>query len=655
MTDTQSETDQVDRPKLMCVVCLCSLAIAAPNVLGRFVLIENGISTNDFVLIWILPALFLILSTGLIVAIRRNQEKLGLSISPWFRHKIRFRFLWALALFIAISAILVPLKMVFSKLDLFVGKGQIETQNGFGALTLWYIIGVGTLVTPIVEEMFWRGTIQDILQRAYRWPPAYLTQAILFSLVHLRQGVGWVSVFVIGLVLGLWRWRKKSLVVPIVVHILFNCLHYIDYWIDYNTSRRANDAWSQRVERDWLSDIPDFRPEKNAWPYYANALSSLSVPSQDLDDLISRLGADNTDAKAQAILLDWISANEEAIEGFKTGASQPFYFRQFKEDIFFDSEASAMVFAVLARSKVSAAEGDVRRSVSDILASYQFGEHLQGPRPILEQLIGWRAKTAAIRTAFQLLEEDDFRADFVEALQGTLGRRCQSGQRALDFSAWGSMRYYEIEAIFTLDKNGNGHVKRSVLDLYETPNADLRQAGYEGGVKVGQAWGKLKRSRTKHLVDQVRGFLWSIQDRTPFELFERGIRIQTRLGDLAKDNIFVMQRIDKFEVMLADVYRRKTLEDGLPLVLALMQYRITHGNYPADLNELIRASLLDRLPIDPYSDSTYAYRQAENGFILYSMGPNFVDDGGVPATNKNGKPEGDYVMWPIHGMAALEP
>ena len=56
--------------------------------------------------------------------------------------------------------------------------------------------------------------------------------------------------------------------------------------------------------------------------------------------------------------------------------------------------------------------------------------------------------------------------------------------------------------------------------------------------------------------------------------------------------------------------------------------------------------------MDPYSDKSLVYRKVGDGFLLYSVGENFIDDGGVLSKDKKGETKkwtdnGDAVFWPI--------
>ena len=63
-------------------------------------------------------------------------------------------------------------------------------------------------------------------------------------------------------------------------------------------------------------------------------------------------------------------------------------------------------------------------------------------------------------------------------------------------------------------------------------------------------------------------------------------------------------------------------------------------------NSLSEGDYIDKLPMDPYSDSALVYKKANGNFILYSQSSNFEDDGG---TYRNWEDkEGDVVFWPVN-------
>ena len=63
---------------------------------------------------------------------------------------------------------------------------------------------------------------------------------------------------------------------------------------------------------------------------------------------------------------------------------------------------------------------------------------------------------------------------------------------------------------------------------------------------------------------------------------------------------------------------------------ALREYILEHGRSPETLNELV-PRYVPAVPSDPFSDRPLVYRQRADGYLLYSVGANGVDDGGVAA------------------------
>lgn len=83
-----------------------------------------------------------------------------------------------------------------------------------------------------------------------------------------------------------------------------------------------------------------------------------------------------------------------------------------------------------------------------------------------------------------------------------------------------------------------------------------------------------------------------------------------------------------------------------PVALALAAYRLDQGGYPPLLQSLV-PDYLDAMPADPLGDKSLRYRRQVDGYLLYSIGTNLTDDGGVHDFR-----EGDIVLavpWSLDG------
>ncbi len=87
--------------------------------------------------------------------------------------------------------------------------------------------------------------------------------------------------------------------------------------------------------------------------------------------------------------------------------------------------------------------------------------------------------------------------------------------------------------------------------------------------------------------------------------------------------------------------------DLVTVACALERYRLAEGKYPDQLDSL-SPRFIATLPHDIINGQPLKYRRTDNGkFVLYSVGWNEKDDGGVTATKKDGSQDrnsGDWVL-----------
>jgi hypothetical protein len=64
------------------------------------------------------------------------------------------------------------------------------------------------------------------------------------------------------------------------------------------------------------------------------------------------------------------------------------------------------------------------------------------------------------------------------------------------------------------------------------------------------------------------------------------------------------------------------------LAVGLHRYRAQHGRFPEKLRELV-PEFLEAVPRDPFDGKEMKLKSDDQGIVVYSIGPNMVDDGGV--------------------------
>lgn len=83
--------------------------------------------------------------------------------------------------------------------------------------------------------------------------------------------------------------------------------------------------------------------------------------------------------------------------------------------------------------------------------------------------------------------------------------------------------------------------------------------------------------------------------------------------------------------------------DEATIACGLERYRLANGQFPDSLDALA-PRFINRLPNDVITGDPYKYRRTDDGrFVLYSVGWNEKDDGGVPGKVRFDETEGDWV------------
>lgn len=125
---------------------------------------------------------------------------------------------------------------------------QFLSQQGVGAFVLNII--VLALIPAVSEELFFRGAVQQILQRWFKGNVhmAVLLTAVFFSLCH-GDIFGFVPRFLLGVVLGYLFVRSGSLLVNVCAHFANNVLIVILFygynqgWVQSNVMDPIRAPW----------------------------------------------------------------------------------------------------------------------------------------------------------------------------------------------------------------------------------------------------------------------------------------------------------------------------------------------------------------------------------------------------------------------------
>lgn len=104
------------------------------------------------------------------------------------------------------------------------GVNALELLQGglpAGKSGLWLFLLVGGVISPVTEEIVFRGILYGYL-RQWGMLAAIVGSTLLFVLAHAIQGVFPLTQVVGGLLFAVAYERERNLLVPMVIHILGN-------------------------------------------------------------------------------------------------------------------------------------------------------------------------------------------------------------------------------------------------------------------------------------------------------------------------------------------------------------------------------------------------------------------------------------------------
>jgi hypothetical protein len=160
---------------------------------------------------------------------------------------------------------------------------------------------------------------------------------------------------------------------------------------------------------------------------------------------------------------------------------------------------------------------------------------------------------------------------------------------------------------------GNEHIER-MLDAAHRPTWHERLA-------AAAALDREVDERYKKYRDVEPGVLTDRKDK----IEARKQRAVVTQGLFAVESYWLLGSVTKMELEAENHLAVNAMLTDLAFALAA--YRIEHGRYPEKLDSLA-PKYLAKVPNDPYGKGPLKYRIQGDGYILYSLGPNGIDDGG---------------------------
>lgn len=421
---------------------------------------------------------------------------------------------------------------------------------------------------------------------------------------------------------------------------------------------------------------------ENAWPLYQTAFGALVEPTEELqqtfafrNDKPSQFrGFAAIRAEERKAISEWVAANGVAWARFVEATECPYCYRQLD----YDPNASTVPLLLsiatnpslrqlryltkiaLWRSRLAAEEGQLGPAIKDCLAIVRVGRHFQRSPALIDQLVGVSCGALGRSELLRIVSEHDLPASTLRGMQTTLAGLFAKGPPLMNFAGERLVILDAVQHSFTKGGFGGGHLIPGQFDavfLSEALPKGARPTVWTRTVfralDVGYSMIHARRNktvaRTHEMYDQI-----DAQARlTPYQRHVQGEADIARSIDSYRYGYVLI--LLPAERRVSEIgFRFCADHEALLTVLALQRYRAEIGAYPDDLKRLVEAGHLQEVPVDPFSDGSLVYRPVDDGFLLYSVGPDFVDDGGRRGVDDKGQAKawadnGDRVFWPLRG------
>lgn len=375
-------------------------------------------------------------------------------------------------------------------------------------------------------------------------------------------------------------------------------------------------------------------------------------------------------------LKEFVPQNKEAFEVFRRGiAKHRCDFGVKEETITFETplphlaKARHLARLLILEGRLNEYQGDYEKAMQNYLSVRKFANHIGEEKIIISKLV----EIAINHIANYALIDYANHFEYIETNAYLLDRLRESRRNRIPISeAFGGEKKACKNSIGSVFKDAFSAAKLDTTEFDPETLEQLKSKGITDHSRMVTEFNKMADQYFGELIEAAEGGDYSklkeLEKRMEaigefneeqfsakiIEIFAI-IKNKDKIDDEAinsMERIYVLVGQKMSEVLLGMLYPAITkavqhcdieqVESSVvETKLALNIYRKENGNFPESLDDLV-PDILNQKPIDPFNSLPLIYERIDDGYLIYSIGPDLIDDS-AKIEWKKGKEKGDIV------------
>ena len=419
-------------------------------------------------------------------------------------------------------------------------------------------------------------------------------------------------------------WRLSRLTLALAAGLLLTC---ITFW-NLDLAVRQEMA-TLRVEAGAiaLSVSPPRMPgSQNAAPLYRQAWEALDKEKNPIEKWYIEIDTGKFDPGNKQ-MLDFLNKQRPVIEllcraGTLPGCNFGIEYNPPSTDVVLPPMHKMRNLSRLLclSSGVASHQGKMDEAMTYISTALALADHCTSGPTLVESLVSFACEKNVFKTFQYVLDQAEFTKDSINAI---------SLNPSLNFNAalHRSARMETAFGMYSFTMPDLSNVAATSF-ISEPPVMTSQHFIVMGAISPYRVF-LWRKDIEAYLQWMHRNEQWSAEPYHAHLQEWRQPEPRKRLGGLLANSMALTISLPAQLAAVADAQHRLIM-----LAVAMWQYRLAEGSFPAELGQLSPKYLLT-IPIDPFTGKSMKMAQVDGHPVIYSVGPDLVDDGGKPMDQRN--------------------